>query len=104
VYRWGRTEPSLFSTPVDLTTGFGLGGGGNAGGYGLWVDTQLAFGTSEPCATFQNPTPLNGGSSFNNGNGRFGLSEVEVWALGDHSAEQLQRNESAGRPKPKFGA
>mgnify|MGYP003328554395 CR=1 FL=1 len=36
----------------------GLGGGGPEGGYGLWLDSQLASGSSEPCATFGNQSAL----------------------------------------------
>ena len=116
VYRWTRANDSFVM--ADPATGLGLGGGGSEGGYGLWLDPQLAFGTSEPCATFGNPASLavdartgagdavapdTGGTTDGQRSRRFALSAVEVWALGDHSAQQIRRNAAAGAQKPSGG-
>ncbi len=99
----------------------GLGGGGPEGGYGLWLDSQLASGSSEPCATFGNPSALLLSTGLKHdhlsrldnektdmvaldGSSRrvqFCVAAVEVWALGDHAALQIRRNAEAGvRARP----
>ena len=98
----------------------GLGGGGPEGGYGLWLDSQLASGSSEPCATFGNQSALLSSTRLRhdgisrlvettdmqttNGSSRrvqFRAAAVEVWALGDHAALQVRRNAGAGeRARP----
>ncbi len=98
-----------------LNDNAGLGGGGPEGGYGLWIDSQLAAGSSEPCATFGNPSALLSSTGARHDSMsrldetadigsrrvRFRVAAVEVWALGDHAAAQIRRNAEAGvRRKP----
>lgn len=77
-----------------VITNAGLGAGGPGGGCGLWLDSQLASGSSEPCATFGNPSALlvatgaarakakDVTSEQVSGRVQFRVAAVEVWALG----------------------
>lgn len=71
-YGWSRAN-DLFAHGDG---GYWAMGGGRAGGFGLWVDGEVAKGASSPCETFALEVSLHEGGAEH-----FAYSVLEVWAL-----------------------
>ena len=67
VYRWSRVNSHYIMAARDS---LGLGGGGM---FGLWLDTNLAYGSSNTSSTFGNPCLASSED--------FEIVAVEIWGF-----------------------
>jgi len=72
VYPWARTNDCFLTASAGEKSYIGVGGG-DGGGYALWLEGSLRNGASSACKTFGSP-PLASQGTFN-------VLQVEAWAF-----------------------
>ena len=77
-FGWTRRGDQFLWTARDA---IGLGGGGGASSYGLWLDKFLADGTTATCDTFGNPALCEVAKAERQRS--FSVEIVEVWRIQD---------------------
>lgn len=91
VYAWGGSDRSFMTSQDGI--GLGMGGGGNAGNFGFFLESDLRRGTTGRCETFGNEPliagDVGGGEAAREGaadvpaatGGVFEVVSVEVWGF-----------------------
>ena len=77
-FGWTRQSNQFLWTAKDA---IGLGGGGEHGAYGLWLDKFLASGTTSTCDVFGNPALCEPHKAERQRT--FSVELVEVWRIQD---------------------
>lgn len=101
VYPWSRSDRCFMT--CDVGNGLGMGGGGDAGHFGLFLEPDLRRGSTGPCRTFGNKpltgnvdlerfTPAGKHTAPRMGGGVFEVLSLEVWGFkGAKTPEGLSR-------------
>jgi TLD len=81
VYRWARANHYFQLSSPDFLA---VGGGGH---FALWVDSEIAHGSTASCSTFENPPLIDSTAGVTDGLSiDFEIVTLEVWTpvIGGH--------------------